>query len=272
MEERNKSLITKIQKYKRENNATKEQLQHSDYIKSIHKQLRDETKKLGDAELAWKKHLKKNSDLTKYAESMQALSEVYWIKNKDSSQNRINWTVNVCLNYFKHELLKYREKEIEIMRKNCIELNQKQPINSHSHVPSFRRDVKKDTKLRLLDVGSCFNPFEKYTDFEVIAIDIAPSNNRRVYQADFIHIKTSDQDFELDTQHNRIISLVNKYFDCVVFSLLLEYLPTSQQRLICISKAYQVLDNEGILVIITPDSKHIGSNAKLMKVYMYKLY
>ena len=32
-------------------------------------------------------------------------------------------------------------------------------------------------KLNLLDVGSCYNPFQKYKEYDVLAIDIAPATD-----------------------------------------------------------------------------------------------
>jgi len=54
-------------------------------------------------------------------------------------------------------------------------------------------------------------------------------------------------------------------FDVVVFSLLLEYLPSPTQRWASCKKAHRLLTPEGLLVIITPDSKAAHSNSKVMK-------
>jgi 25S rRNA (adenine2142-N1)-methyltransferase len=57
----------------------------------------------------------------------------------------------------------------------------------------------------------------------------------------------------------------------VLFCLLLEYLPSSLQRINCCEKAYKVLKTEGILVIITPDSSHEMKNSKLIKNWRWTL-
>lgn len=50
-----------------------------------------------------------------------------------------------------------------------------------SLLPQTEEEVKKivrsfqDRLLHLLDVGSCYNPFNEYKDFNVTAIDIAPA-------------------------------------------------------------------------------------------------
>jgi 25S rRNA (adenine2142-N1)-methyltransferase len=47
-------------------------------------------------------------------------------------------------------------------------------------------------------------------------------------------------------------------FDVVIFSLLLSYMPSPRQRFACCAKARQVLKTNGLLLIITPDSNHVG--------------
>ncbi|KAG7211586.1 hypothetical protein KM043_010842 [Ampulex compressa] len=50
-----------------------------------------------------------------------------------------------------------------------------------------------------------------------------------------------------------------------------EYLPCPKQRFICCKKAYDLLKNGGVLIVISPDSKHVGANAKFMKSWRYVL-
>lgn len=249
--------------------ASKEHQDLSEFIKSVHKSLRNESKKLG-ADHAWKQHLEQEKQLRDYAEAMKTLSESHWTK-RDTEPNRIEWTVNSVREYFNNQLMKHREKEERILK-----IVHEENLNPYPPIPCYRRifldeiDEKETSKLRLLDVGSCFNPFKKYIDFEVTAVDIAPSTASGVFQLDFINVHiTSESTFNIC--HNRLQSLPRNYFDIIVFSLLLEYLPSSNQRLKCLKNAYELLDNEGILIIITPDSKHVGVNAKLMKNWRYIL-
>ena len=62
-----------------------------------------------------------------------------------------------------------------------------------------------------------------------------------------------------------VISFKLSSFYVVTFSLLLEYLPSSFQRWAACKKACSVLKDEGLLVIITPDSKAAHANSKVMK-------
>lgn len=141
-------------------------------------------------------------------------------------------------------------------------------------------------RLRLLDVGSCYNPFAQFADrFDVTAVDIAPAGGTGVQQCDFLALRiesstddAGDEASQASTNDSpppppatSISSLPAGSFDAVVFSLLLEYMPTSEQRLQCCRNAYRLLRPEGILLIITPDSKHVGANARLMKTWRYAL-
>lgn len=241
--------------------ASKEHLELSSFIKDVHKNLRDKAKLIG-SDLAWKNHLEEETQLRNYAEAMKTLSEAHW-SNRCSEPNRIEWTVKECRKYFnENHLENYRAKEEIILEKTYNE-----DVNPYKPTPYYRR-ITKESSIRLLDVGSCFNPFQKHENFEVIAVDIAPSKSSGVFKMDFTDV-TILEETTFDSCHNRLTNLPARYFDVVVFSLLLEYLPSSEQRIKCVQNAYEVLDNEGLLVIITPDSKHVGANAKLMKNWRY---
>lgn len=68
-----------------------------------------------------------------------------------------------------------------------------------------------------------------------------------------------------------ISTLPGSFYDVVIFSLFLEYLPSPSQRLACCHKAYRLLKPGGILVLITPDSKHQNANAHLYKLWRLSL-
>lgn len=115
--------------------------------------------------------------------------------------------------------------------------------------------------MKLLDVGSCYNPFTCYEDLDVMAVDLCPAVDS-VYQCDFLTVPIQ-QDMIID--EGKVLSLKRNHFQCVIFSFLLEYLPSPAQRWACCCKAQKVLTDEGLLLIITPDSKAAHSNAKVMK-------
>lgn len=250
--------------------ASAEHLKLSSIIKDVHSQLRDDTLELGET-FAWSQHLKRKQRLQIYAEAMESLATTFWNSNtavRNSSKgnqgkehNRIEWAVQFCLDYFgAAELvsLQYqRDRELRILSSMNTSLTQ-------GVYDSWQGNL--NGRLKLLDVGSCYNPFSQYDQFDVTAIDIAPANSD-VIECDFLSA-TIDRD-STTTPRSAILHMAS--YDIVVFSLLLEYMPTSGQRMLCCRKAYELLRPEGVLIVITPDSKHEGANARLMKNWRYTL-
>lgn len=60
-------------------------------------------------------------------------------------------------------------------------------------------------------------------------------------------------------------SFVAESCHVVVFSLLLEYLPTSQQRVACCQTAWRLLVVDGLLLIVTPDSRQQHRNRRFTR-------
>ncbi|KAG4066982.1 hypothetical protein HA402_007730 [Bradysia odoriphaga] len=246
--------------------ATKEHLILSAEIKRVHKDLRKRTKKYGSTN-AWKEHINNKNQLDSYSKAMRELATKFWDSNlkvnEMTRENRIEWSVQFCLNYFHDNKIRNHNRERE---KRIFELL---PDPVHVELSSRSDDDCENQKIRLLDVGSCYNPFKQYDSFTVTAIDISPACPD-VHRCDFLNVPVIQPEF---VQSNSItdFTLTPCSYDVVVFSLLLEYLPTSEQRLICCKKAYDILDTEGILIVITPDSKHVGANAKFMKNWRYTL-
>ena len=60
-------------------------------------------------------------------------------------------------------------------------------------------------------------------------------------------------------------------FHVVVFSLLLEYLPSCEQRWRCCHTAHRLLMTNGLLLVITPDSHHQNKNVPMMKSWKQAL-
>ncbi|RZC36591.1 DUF3321 and/or Methyltransf 23 domain containing protein [Asbolus verrucosus] len=231
----------------------------SGFIKSVHQKLRDDAKLLGTEE-AWQKHCEDEDGLEKYASAMQNLATSHWENNCNKglkATSRVEWIYQFSKKYFtKEEIRKQRQKEIEIAHKINVEINYVDP------------NITEERKLQVLDVGSCYNPLKKYTCFGVIPIDIAPANSD-VYKCDFLNLKLTPTTHCISD--SEISELQQESFDMVVFSLLLEYLPSPVQRHLCCAKAYSLLKTEGILIIVTPDSKHVGANAKIMKSWRFIL-
>lgn len=228
--------------------ATQQDL--SDFIKKVHIDLRLTSREVG-VKAAWEEHCKNDYVLKKYAETMRNLATVYWDKNIEQNINRINWVVKECDNYFSQK----KQKEI-------FEKEQKMSFRYFGDTVKCEDYIFPQTEvLELLDVGSCYNPFKQFEQFNVTAIDLAPAT-QDVLRCDFLNVILEDY---VLIQENSVISLPRQYFDIVVFSLLLEYLPHPSLRYDCCLKAYELLRPGGALLIITPDSKHPSANSQLIK-------
>lgn len=63
----------------------------------------------------------------------------------------------------------------------------------------------------------------------------------------------------------KISQLPQNSFDVVVFCLLLSYLPAKAQRWTCCTKAHKLLKDNGLLILVTPDSSHQNKNMAMIK-------
>ena len=133
-------------------------------------------------------------------------------------------------------------------------------------------DIPKDFALALIDVGSCYDPFARFDIFSTLAVDISPSTDS-VVEMDFVSVPVSaacvsegsPRRLKLHMHDAVKKELVADSFHVVVFSLLLEYFPSTRHRWICCMKASRILRMDGILVIVTPDSSHVNKRAAQMK-------
>ncbi|KAF6201490.1 hypothetical protein GE061_003881 [Apolygus lucorum] len=213
----------------------------ADFIKKVHIDLRKSSRQLG-AEAAWKDHCLNSELLQKYAASMRDLATSFWEKNnaQNPSLNRIYWVVEECENFFHGGQAEAVLKERKLHSRYFGEESTKacSPVTF---------------PISMLDVGSCYNPFSKFDVFNVTAIDIAPATSD-VRKCDFLATNVGDCEF-----------LTAASYDVVLFSFLLEYLPHPKMRYESCQKAYDLLKPGGILIILTPDSKHDSANSGIMK-------
>lgn len=243
--------------------ASSEHLELSNIIKNAHQSLRNNTKVLG-ADDAWQKHCADKNMLKEYSEAMRELATKHWEENCNKTQSaaksRIHWIYDFCCYYFfKEEIFRQRLREKDIAEKInlCLDID--------IAAGCFSNKI-----LKVLDVGSCYNPFKIFKCFDVVPIDIAPASED-VFQCDFLNLKIIECCDSIKPEGKQICALPQGAFDVVIFSLLLEYLPCPEQRRLCCINAYKLLSYEGLLIIITPDSKHVGANAKIMKSWRYNL-
>ncbi|KAM4747863.1 S-adenosylmethionine sensor upstream of mTORC1 [Rhinophrynus dorsalis] len=251
-----------------------EQEKLSGVVKSVHRRLRKKYREAGDFEKIWLEHCKDEGRLCEYAVAMKALADNHWAK-KCEGEGRIEWCLGVCQEYFFNG---GRRKAIEKDARRAALNNHQSPKCdevlrfSFSDVKTPNGEYHLPGKIRLLDVGSCYNPFLKYEDFLAIGIDIVPAVET-VYKCDFLNLQIqrplqlAPDAIEAFLKHlkNPIDYLPAELFHVVVFSLLLSYFPSCYQRWICCKKAHELLALNGLLLIITPDSSHQNRHAMMMK-------
>ncbi|XP_015437263.1 PREDICTED: probable methyltransferase BTM2 homolog [Dufourea novaeangliae] len=251
--------------------ATEEHKYLADVIKTTHATLREEAQNYGP-EIAWKRHVTRKDVLQKYASSMQKLATTYWLENnlntKHTTLCRVEWIKSQCEEYFLNGgIQKYDDKEENIKTKiNADIVENENSIYCNSYIRNVEDLIQ---KITLLDVGSCYNPFGTLNIFEVTAIDLN-GVPEKVLHCDFLNAQTGKEQILL-VDKQQLLQLPEKAYNVVVFSLFLEYLPCPKQRYTCCKKAYNLLQYGGILFIISPDSKHVGANARLMKSWRYVL-
>lgn len=252
--------------------ATEEHKRLSDIVKGTHALLRAECHKYG-AEVAWKRHVARNDVLQEYATSMQKLATTYWVDNnlKNGTYCRMEWIKTQCKEYFLHGgKKKYNKREQDINAKMVLrKSNIENRISESDNIFVDRLVNDHERRISLLDVGSCYNPLNVDDAFDVTAIDLIPMTGE-VFRCDFLNVVIGTEQI-LSQDAREIHQLSTNSFHIVVFSLLLEYLPCPKQRYICCRNAYDVLKIGGLLIIVSPDSKHVGANAKLMKSWRYTL-
>lgn len=195
---------------------------------------------------------------------MLKLATEHWDKNNMNSSSlcRIQWVVNKCREYFFNGGV-----EVSIQKENKLH---KKYFNCELDIDRLSEPDKNNFgNLYLLDVGSCYNPFKKFNDFYTIPIDLTPATDD-VIKCDFLNVHILS-DKTISDIENPCEFLPKNSFNVVVFSLLLEYIPSSKQRWICCRKAYDTLKPNGLLIILTPDSKHATANSKIIKYWRYAL-
>lgn len=209
-----------------------------------------------DPEEQWREHLADTHTLTTYSRAMHALATGPWA-TKQGECDRIQWCVDRCDEYYKLEVQKLLLKDRRRLSHGMATLLPLELIpGSEEGVASLVQELN-SRKWKLLDVGSCYNPFAAYPQFDVTAIDISPATDA-VHKCDFLTAPISPH----PSSHAEIEAVA---YDVVIFSLLLSYFPSPKQRLKCCQNAHKLLRTHGLLLIITPDSSHQNRHAALMK-------
>lgn len=122
----------------------------------------------------WQAHLTDTHLLSAYSRAMAALAKGPWSMKQN---NRIHWCIDRCNEYFHSgdalqklllkDLRRVAHGMISVMCVECVPSSEEGVVKV---VQEFR-----GRSLRLLDVGSCYNPFSAHSQFDVTAVDIAPA-------------------------------------------------------------------------------------------------
>ncbi|XP_065284009.1 S-adenosylmethionine sensor upstream of mTORC1 [Dermacentor albipictus] len=221
-------------------------------IRSVHEKLRLDYQTNGDGDQVWRDHCEDIETRSKYAESMLQLATTIW-----PYKDRIEWCYHTMREYFfggglERSLRRYYRK----MGLPCSE----SMLEQAREVLGFAEE-----KVRLLDVGSCYNPFSAYGDVDALAIDLTPATED-VIQCDFLKLMVvpGQDEKAASSVKTPLEALPEGSFQAVVFCLVLEYLPSCTQRWSFCRKAALLLKPNGLLFIVTPDSKHQRRNAAMI--------
>ena len=130
--------------------ASEEHKRLASFIKSVHKTLRSASSDRAPEEV-WAEHLGKEALLQEYARCMQELATEHWTDDTESS--RITWTRSQVTSYFRAGgREREHSRDFKFARRKEVSWN----------VPSQSQSSK---RLRVLDVGSCYNPFRQFEEF-----------------------------------------------------------------------------------------------------------
>ncbi|XP_059916318.1 S-adenosylmethionine sensor upstream of mTORC1 isoform X2 [Gadus macrocephalus] len=236
----------------------REQEKLSGVVKNVHRKLRRKYKEVGDFEKIWREHCEDERTLSEYALAMKNLADHHWA-NKCEGEGRIEWCRRVCQEYFLDGGMKRMlEKDEKNARLAAVQAAVSLSAQPSAPLPS---SVPHRGKMRLLDVGSCFNPFLEFDEFLTVGIDIVPA----VELQQPLELAGDAVEAFLRLLRSPIDALPAQLFHVVVFSLLLSYFPSPYQRWICCKKAHELLALHGLLLIITPDSSHQNRHALMMR-------
>ena len=213
--------------------------------------------------------------LQKYAEAAERMGTKAWVIEGN------DWMQSFALSYFrKNGARRFFLKKMRSLGNYSAEL-ESLPKDLLSPAISSEEDEKLASmaeKIRILDVGSCYNPIAKSEmsgAFDVTAIDLYPADSS-VLECNFLDLKVSKSPPMIDhvpgkSSQKILRSLTEASYDAVSMSLVLSYLPTPTERLAMIRKARQLLvspghkgqpHRAGVLLIVEKESIFGKENEK----------
>jgi len=232
----------------------------------------------------WKNVTNDNESLNVYSQAANSMGGKKWVVECN------HWMETFALDYFRSGVARKHHIKQQRSKHGNIERSKEELDAENAEFGKLQADLLKTdenggfSRLRLLDVGSCYNPIAKSKEsakFDVTALDLYPADPS-VYRCDFLNLLvgpegsapvavTVTDETAVDTpgtgensstkrrkveEHTspltestlplcessqRLVQLPAGAYDAVTMSLVLNYLPTSEQRLDMVRKARALL-------------------------------
>jgi len=262
--------------------ASVEQRALAEDVKAVHRKLREQLLEGAEVEEVWKKHVQDQETLDKYSESMKLLATSYW--ESSGEESRVQWVKSQVESYFwgggverearKDQKRLWRSKGDTRENEESEKATSSGGCNLEDEIlgEGNGKDGERSS-LRVLDVGSCYNPFGELEGWQVLPVDIAPATPS-VKLCDFLSVELAAETVVVTKECNRkteVKSVERGGYHVVIFCLLLEYLPSSALRLQAVEKAVGALKEGGLLCIVTPDSCHQARNSEQLSSWKFGL-
>ena len=188
---------------------------HRDVIKGFHEKLRVRLADGTSQDILWEENTKNDKGLGEYSEAMHQLGLEWDSKAGGEVPERVKWIVDTAVRYFGTSAGGKRAKLLTDQIPGLVRLQLKEIKRSYfsTHNTPIPEDVlatetsnllaalttqfQLGNGLQLLDVGSCYNPSQKYASehtINVTAVDLCPSRKclDTVFACDFLNVKVGD--------------------------------------------------------------------------------
>lgn len=195
------------------------------------------------AELDWEKVVTNKESLATYMNAASAMGHKTWVWEANK------WMADYCIRFFcqggaaRHYMKIHRQS----LTSNKDDKYWKDL--SSSLIPEL---CSKQKRIKLVDVGSCYNPLSKLPTadlFDITAFDLCPGD-ASVLKGDFLDVELSDASQPVQVYMNGanercLRSLPSGCYDAVTMSLVLSYLPNPAIREAVVQKAKRLLISPG---------------------------
>jgi hypothetical protein len=209
----------------------------------------------------WSDTVADASELATYAQAAAQMGEKHWVRIANE------WMRGACYRFFcaggaRKALIKNMKKSTKTYDIGSIKLSD----NLMEHKDTSL-GAAFDSKIRVLDVGACYNPLVEEggngfalqagvprDSMDVLGVDLYPASPS-VLQCDFLNVVITAYDSAAKTGpaegmvegagegYTRVVSLPAESFDAAVMCLVLSYLPESPQRVQMVMNARRLLIN-----------------------------